>query len=193
MKKKQELNFNSEQIVLFSEEDINVHGKLAHDYPAWYFQRLEEDLIESISSKERELSSGAIDESRREYLTRELAKDKTILASVKESKPKIKGASIDKLKKHYEELSEKIKDALFTRDEMMKGLVDPHKEANRISTPCIPLRGELFDFAKANFLRSDKDGKFTRDDVVRLWKIAGKALTLCTEDDHPTNVEELRR
>ena len=70
---------------------------------------------------------------------------------------------------------------------MRKGLADAREEMKRMTEPCIEVRGDAMNIAKACNVKITK-GKVSRDGAAKVWKILGKAL-----GDSPTNIEHLRR
>ena len=106
------------------------------------------------------------------------------------SRPKLRAGDKDNLYKLYKDVGEKIKDSLFTRTDMAKGLADPHEELDRQKNQRIslPLETEnMISLVSGMNVKISKKGQVNRDDAIRIYRIAGKYLG---ED---TNVERLRR
>lgn len=152
--------------------------------PAWMkdnqIRRLEEDI---------ERMQYAIDNHRVQdvYIPRHqatLKAKKERLQSILKSKPRISGPTKDRLAKIHAEIGESISNAMFTRNDMMKGLADPHQEHKRQKLDrYIEVDPEI---AEACHVKHN-DGKVTRDGASVIFKITGAAL-----GDGDTNTERLR-
>jgi len=156
---------------------------ITSEYPAWMFDRPVEDLQEEIARMEREINRGAIP-------PEQIARNKELLKSrkaklelIQEQRPKLNDVTKDEFYKHYKELSKGIQDSMFTRSEMMLGTANAHEEAARMITPSILISPEI---AKMCNLKT-VDGKISRNEAQRAWKMLGKTL------GEPTNAEVLRR
>lgn len=171
---------------VFGSVDLNDKGNIKSTYPAWYFDHLMDDLRNDISRIETNLKFDRIPRDQVFDTQSNLSKKKEKLKSLENSMPNLKGKQKDQFAKIREELGEKISGSMFTRDEMRKGLADAREEMKRATEPCIEVRGDSVNFARACNVKIIK-GKVSRDGAAKMWKIASKAL------EEPTNVERLRR
>lgn len=171
------------EIKFFGEVDLNKKGMKASEYPAWYFDRLIEDMEKEVSRKERALKAGQIRSDMVEKIRGEVEREKQRLYDIVNSKPKLTDFQKDKIAKEYDNLSNEIKESMFTRSEMMLGLASPHEEARRMSRPCIKINPEI---AKSLGM-STHNGMVSRNNAERAYKIIGKRL------EANTNPEMLRR
>lgn len=169
----------------FGAVDRNKHGNVGSTYPAWYFDNNIDTMRESIASKERSIERGEIPHEHVYYAKEEIAKEEKHLAEIVNSKPKIEGKMKDAMRDNYKNLALEIRDSMFSRDEMMKGLADPHQEAERMSEPVIPTKIDP-EFARKLGIRV-VNGKASRDDLSKAYKIMGRHL------GENVNVEALRR
>lgn len=169
----------------FGAVDRDYKGKVCSEFPAWMLPIHREKLSEEIDSMKRRLRSGEVDEyDARTSLKEEIDKNEVRLQEIDASRPMISAAMKDKISKHYAELSKSISASMFTRYEENHNFADAHEEMNRMLKPCIAVDEKL---AKAANLKLDKDGKVSRNDATKLWKILGHVLGLAT------NVERLRK
>ena len=171
-------------IVFFGEIDRTEKGQIKSEFPAWYFENNIEDLNEEIGWKERALDRKNINWEDIESTKKEVEGLKKKADLIKKSKPKLKGADKDEIYKEYNRLGEEIRDSMFTRTEMMKGLASAHEEAKRMTEPGIKVDPKLADACNIKLI----GGKVSRNDASKMFKIMGKAL-----GDVPTNTEYLRR
>ena len=171
-------------VAFFGDIDRNQHGRIGSDYPAWYFENHIDELNETIGRMERALERKNINWEDIERTREELNALKKKKELIEQSKPKLRGGDKDRIYKEYKRLGEEIRDSMFTRTEMMKGLASPHEEAKRMSEPGISANPEFVNSLNAKARR----GKISRDEAARMWKILGKTL-----GDVPTNIEYLRR
>ena len=175
---------NDSSIVFFGEIDRSEKGKIKSEFPAWYFENNVEDLEEEVGQKKRALERKNINWEDIEATKQEVALLEEKLKSIKGSKPKLKGADKDRVYKEYNRLKGEIRDSMFTRTEMMKGLASAHEEAKRMTEPGISVDPELADACNIRLTK----GKVSRNDASKMFKIMGKVL-----GDVPTNTEYLRR
>ena len=101
------------------------------------------------------------------------------------SKPKVTGRDKDALADFYKSLEGDIRDSMFTRTDMEKGLADPHQELERQKTPGFNIKPHSKLFHQMGIPVSG--GKATRDQLCKAYKVAGKLL------GENTNVERLRK
>ena len=177
-------------IRFFGEIDLNQYGKVGSDYPAWYFPRQIESLKDDLARMEKDLNSGTVLPQNIPNLKLLIKQTKDKVDKSEASRPKLTGKMTDKLAKWRREIEPQIKDTMFTYDDMQRGLADPQEEARRMTEGIIAVDPEI---ARACNLRPDRNGKYSRDEAVRAWKIAGKALQEATHWEERTNAEVLRR
>lgn len=170
-------------IHFFGKVDKNKDGVIASQYPAWMMETHVEELKRAIEEKELKLANHMVEPEDMMYIKAELDREKKRLVDIESSKPTLSGEQKDKVYSNYKDLAGKIADSLFTRDEMMLGLANPHEEAHRMVDPIIPINPEI---AEACGVES-RDGKVSRNEATRIFKILGKVL------GEETNVEALRR
>lgn len=159
-------------------------GHIGADTPSWACPRHIEELKESINHDERALVDGVVIASEIGNTKSRLKKNREILEGIEESRPKISGTKLDALDADYKALSESIAESLFSRSDMMKGLADPHKEAERMVKPCIKVNPDL---AASCGIKVGKDNMVSRNDASRIFRTVGHYL------DKETNIEALRR
>ena len=177
-------------IKFFGEIDLNQYGKIGADYPAWYFPRQVESLKDDLSRMEKDLNSGTVLPQNIPNLKLLIKQTKDKLDKIEASKPKLEGKMVDKLAKWRREIEPVIQETMFTYDDMQRGLADAHEEARRMTQGIIKLDPEI---ARACNLKPDKNGKYSRDEAVRAWKIVGRSLQEATHWEERTNAEILRR
>jgi hypothetical protein len=155
-------------------------------YPGWYFGDTHADeLHREISRKEYLLENDLLPASQKLEMRESLKKEKERFDRIVESKPNLSGVDKDALARGREEIGREIKERMFTRDEMMTGRADAHKEARNLSEPCVKVEGIMADMAKEAGMHIE-GGMLNRADGERVWKIASKLL------DAETDTESLR-
>jgi len=164
-----------ENLTFFGEVD-KKNGKISSSYPAWYFDRLIENMEEEIGRHEREIKRGVISDEQKDKMHAKVVAMRKKYESIMESKPSKKGVDIDNLAKARKELGKVIAESMFTVSQERQRLVDPHEEVRRQKTPIISVKGDLFEICRAANCRISRDGKVSRDDAERAWKIAGRDL-----------------
>lgn len=163
-------------IEFYGEVDLNHKGGVASFMPAWSYRELIEDLKEQIDSKKRAIDSGALEAEQLVKTREEHKKLKGRYESIVSSKPKI---DVDRMDNISKSIGEKISEAMFTRDQMVKGLADAHEEARRMSQPCIKLTGDEAIVAQAARIKGVKDGGafvVSRTQAEKLWKLTRKSM-----------------
>lgn len=177
----------SDGIQFFGNID-RVHGDdrkgFASAYPVSYFKQQVEALKNDIEDSEMRLRDDRVPVTDIHKAKVELKKKKEKMDAIEQSIPKVSGKQKDELSKHYKDLSEKIRDAMPTRSDMMMGLADVHSEVRAMTKPCISVKG--MEFLRDMGIRP-VNGKITRNEASRAFKIIGNVL-----GEH-TNVERLRR
>lgn len=177
-------------IKFFGEIDLNQYGKIGSDYPSWYFPRQVESLKDDLARMEKDLASGTVLPQNVPNLKLLIGKTKEKVDKIEASRPKLQGRMVDKLAKWRREIEPLIQNSQFSYDDMHRGIADAHEEARRMTDGIIAVDPEI---ARACNLRPDKNGKYSRNETVRAWKIAGRALQEATHWEEKTNAEVLRR
>jgi hypothetical protein len=164
-------------IKFFGEIDLNQYGKIGSDYPTWYYPRQIESLKEELGRMERELSGGTVLPQNVPNLKFLIKQTKDKVDKIESSRPKLNGKTVDKLSKWRREIEPAIQDSQFTYDDMKRGTADAHEEARRMTEGIITVDPEI---ARACNLRPDRNGKYSRNETVKAWKITGRALQEAT-------------
>lgn len=177
-----------ESINFFGKDDMNRHGRIASEAPAWTFPQHKEKLEDDITIAAGRLERGEIPESHKPAAMAELKQMREKLDRINEATPRFSGAQKDIIAKVRETVGEEISKAMFTKKEMRDGLADAHEEARRMADPCIKLKDrEAVILAKKAGCRVTPDGQVSRTDAERLWKFTGRSL------GERSNTEALRR
>jgi hypothetical protein len=157
------------KITFFTEMDIDSKGRMKSSYP-FYFntKRMDE------AKEEYRRLKGMIDrrEVPSEYTGEVMAKINAYeaeMAAIERNKPRVQ--DIGRIKKYRDGLEEVIKPTMFTKKDMIDGLVDPNEEARRMSEPTIPVPAELRELLVNNGGKLSSDGKASRDDLTRTWQM----------------------
>lgn len=172
---------------IFGSVDRDSKGKITSEFPAWYFDQQKEELERGIAQDEMALSQEAIPYPAKAKFREKLAQRKERLEKINEETPKLSGREEDAMLKMREEMGQSIGEAHFTRTQREKGLADAHEEVRRMTEPVIKIKSEReADFIKNCGIKI-KDGKITRNEAEKVYKIASKLL------GQPTDIEYLRR
>ena len=161
---------------LFGKIDRTEKDKIKSEYPSWYFPQHKEELVESIRHNQSMLEMDLIPASEIPITKANLEKAKEKLEEIEESEPRFTDAEKDAMVKLRKGLGSKISDSMFRRSEMEKGIADAHEEARRISEPVMKVdsqeEADLYGSCGINI----RDGKVTRNDAERAWKIISRGL-----------------
>ena len=172
---------------LFGKIDRTEKDKIKSEYPSWYFPQHKDELQESIRHNESMLEMDLVPISEIGITKANLQKAKEKMKQIEESEPKFTDAEKDTMGKLRKGLGTKIGESMFRRSEMEKGIADAHEEARRISEPVIKVESkeesELYESCGIDI----RDGKVTRGQAERAWKIISKGL------EEISNTESLRR
>lgn len=172
---------------IYGDVDRMKDGKIRSHFPAWYYEQQIEDLKESIRHREYQLDNDLIASTERNIQRERLKQEKDKLDKIEFSRVKLTPIEKDEMGKFQKEMGTKIKNQMFSRSEMEKGTADAHEEARRMIEPIIEIKGE-FDAKLAEECGVKvKDGKISRKDAEKMWKIASRAL------GEPSNTETLRK
>ena len=175
------------EIKWLSEVDLNDKGKVASDYPAWYFDVHVKELEEDVRSLENGIDEGVYIGKRRRDAVKQLETKKSRLEKIRSSKPKLEGPNKDRVARSFKELGDKIRESMFSYDASWKQTADAHMEAERMVSPCIAVNDDVAgSFIKERGMRV-VDGKISRNDASIIWKTMAKSL-----GEQP-DVEGLRR
>lgn len=173
---------------IFGDVDKTRDGKTKSEYPSWYFTQQKEELEESISQKERAIENDLVPHGEELHkMKNKLLHEKKRMDEIKEATPKLSDAELVQVKNIRKDVGVLIRDAMFSRTQMEKGLADAHEEARRMSESCILLKDDQISFAKACDVIVNHNGKVTRTGAEKMWKIASRLL------DEVSNTESLRR
>lgn len=171
---------------LFGESDCDKFGKIKSEYPVWYHEVHIEELAENVASAKRRLNRGEVPQSALASHKAELERNETRLGVIEKNMPKLSDGERDKLWELWKkELCPKIKESLFTRTEMMKGLASGHEEARRMVNPVIMVSAKLEKFL--GFCNCQVvNHKASRNALAKAFKLTGRLL------GESTNIEVLR-
>jgi hypothetical protein len=172
---------------IFSSLDLNDKGKVHSTYPSWYFSHMTENLKEEVNRMEYQLDNDLLPRSEVAITKDRLANKRKQLKELENSIPNIIGKDKDKVNKVREEFGDAISEAMFSRDQMRKGLADAAQELKRKTEPCIRMSPEMRKFAEACNVKISTKNMVTRDGAAKVWKIASKLL------GESSNTEALRR
>ena len=168
-------------VEFFGKADIVIDKEtgekhIGSEYPAHYFEPQCADIDEQIRRIEYNLENGLVPDKGKPADIAELRKLKKMKDKIDESRPVLNAGHIDALVKVRKDLGAKIKDAMFSRSDEMKGIADSHEEYRRQSEPCISLSGDELLLAKKMNCRVSNDGKVSRNDASRVWKIISRSI-----------------
>ena len=166
----------SNEIQWFTEEDYNPKGKVANDFPAYYFRKELKELIEDANSHETNINRGVFTGKRLEDAKDRLKAMKLKIDKIVNGRPKLSGNQKDKFARSFKDLHERIKDTRFKYDEMWKQTVDAQDEADRMEGHCVKIPDEIV----ASYVRQKgypvKNGKITRNAAHIICKVMGHIL-----------------
>lgn len=176
-----------EDVEFFGNVDINKHGRRGSEMPAWYFRSQKDDIENNLAMSEASIQRGEISEDRKPQMLADIRRMREKLDAINESQPQYDSKKQDAIAKMTDTLGKKISESMYTRSDMMRGVADAHEEARRMSEPCIKLEGDEYLLAKKAGCRVSSDGKVSRIDAERVWKMGRRAL------GENSNSEVLRR
>lgn len=153
-------------------------------YPGWYYGNRVEEIANSIRVKENSLKQGFVPKADRDDFERNLDKERERLEKIKEQMPKVSGKEKDALAEKVKATGAKLAEAMPSRSDMMKGIVDEHEEVHRNCDPVMALDPEL---AAATNIKLDEKGLCSRNAATRAWQLGRKIL------EESTNPETLRK
>ena len=161
-------------------------GAIASPLPCWYFPRKVEELEHEVQKKKRDLATGMLHPTAVPQARFELEQGEKRLAEIRKAHVKLTGKEKDEAKLIYDDMAKQIGDSMFTMYETKKGLADPHEEVRRMKEPIISIASKHKQLMK-NLNVREVNGKISRDDASRVYKILGKSL------GENTNTERLRK
>jgi len=160
----------------FGKADRDKDGKIKSDYPAWYNEQHVDDLKESIDQQERALENDAVPSDRRSQFRERLKREKERLDDIEGSRPQFNDKEKDEICNLRKDLGIRISVAMYKTSDMQRGLANAHEEAKRMTEPCIKITSEREnEVAEACGIKV-KDGKVTRTEAEKMWKIISKGL-----------------
>ena len=166
----------SGEIQFFTEEDYNPKGKVANDFPAYYFRKELKELMENAQTQTRNIELGVFTGKRLEDAKDHLKAMNTKIDKIVNGRPKLSGNQKDKFARSFKDLHERIKDTRFKYDEMWKQTVDAQDEADRMEGHCVKIPDEIV----ASYVRQKgypvKNGKITRNAAHIICKVMGNIL-----------------
>jgi hypothetical protein len=177
-------------IRFFGSNDYNKAGRIASEIPSWAMESHIDDLREGIESKRRAIARGDMPYDAIPQAKAEIEREEKQLQSILDGRPKLTAQETDKVARVYKDLSEKISESMFTRDEMMKGFANPQEEAKRMVKPVIKIDKETAEICEANGIRVEKVKNslmVSRNGASKMYKLIGRYL-----GEH-SNTEYLRR
>jgi hypothetical protein len=172
---------------VFGDVDRSKDGKVKSDYPSWYFNQQKDELRESIIQKERAIEMDIVPPENKGEFRSMMESEKKKLDMIEESQPKLSEVELDKVSKIRKTLGDKVRDAMFSRSQMDRGVADPHEEARRISEYCIKLDTGELEFVKSCDVPISNTGMVSRLSAEKSWKIASKLI------GEMSNTEMLRK
>lgn len=173
---------------VFGEVDRDKSGNIRSEYPSWYFDPQKDELVSTIREMIRALEDDAIPHQAKAKFREGLRQKKDRLEAIEKSVPKLKDEEKNKIVKVRDEIAIELKDAHPKRSERERDLVDAHEEARRMKEPVMKLKStEQAEFAKECNIKISPDGKISRDDMDKMYKISSKIL------GESTDVEYLRK
>jgi hypothetical protein len=162
--------------------------RISSDIPAWAMRNQTEEMKESIDSKKRMLDMGLIAGSEAGNYKEILKREEDRYNKIMSSRPNIEGKDRDDLAAAHKELGTKIKESMFSRDDMESGKADAHAEARRMKGPTIRLKSDAeVNLAESCGVQVDGNGMVCRDDANRMFRVAGSYL------ETKSNPEDLRK
>jgi hypothetical protein len=168
---------NSKGIVYFGEVDINKKtGLPSSDYPAWCHDPQIEELKDEIRASEKAIDLELYKGKDLMRMREQLSIKKTRLEQILDSKPKVSDTDKDRIARSRRELGERIGESMFTASDMMRGTADAHVEAERMVRPCVAIKSEYEAGLAKSCGMNIENGKISRNDAARIWKIQGKLL-----------------
>jgi len=163
-------------IRFFGKIDRNKHGGIGSSVPAWAMRTHIENLEEEVASRKRSLQRGEVPPDKIMEVKTELEREEKRLDDIKNSRPKLTDEEEKRVDEAYKYLATAISESMFTRSDMHLGLADAHKEADRISKPCINIDKKYVDMFKENGVQVYSDGKehaVTRKGAELMYKYCG--------------------
>jgi len=178
------IKVEDDNIVWFTEVDFNDKGKVASDYPAYYFdtKELKEEIRVLSENIEDDVYKGR---QKRQEVAR-LKKMEDRLDKIENGRPKLEGKTKDRVVRAMHELGEQLGSSMFSYDSHWKQTADPHTVAERMVEPCIEVRDpNVASFVKQRGFRM-VGGKINQNDASIIFK------TMCKLIGEPSDTDRLR-
>lgn len=172
------------EIIWFTEVDYNDKGKVAADFPAYYFDTSE--LKEEIRQLTEQIDDGVYTGKRKREAESRLHARRDRLDKIEKGRPKLEGQTKDRVVKAMNELGDEIRESMFSYDSHWKMTADPHEIAHRMVNPCIEVKNEhVASFARQRGYRV-VDGKINQNDASVIFK------TMCKLVGESSDTDKLR-
>ncbi|MFZ2956971.1 MAG: hypothetical protein WA705_08790 [Candidatus Ozemobacteraceae bacterium] len=172
----------------FGEMDKNKNGRVASEYPAWYYDVHMDQLREGVARAKRQLNRGEVPPEMVPVVNGELARDEHKISEIEKHKPAISvGERARLLKLYKEELCPAISAVLFTSNQMKKGLAPAHEEAKRMVKPIIEIKSEELAALVVASGGTLENKRVSRNTLAKVFKLVGKLL------GEESNIEVLRK
>ena len=175
---------------IFGEVDRKGGGKTAptsSTYPAYYFKEHVEQLEEETGRLRRSIEDGTVDAKYLPAVKEEYRLNKEKLDKVNASAPKLSSNDKDKLDRFIKEIGDQVSDLMPTHTDMQRGTASPQDEVRLMHKEgCVSTGGHKQLFADMG-ITPRKNGKVTRNEAAKAWKIASSLR------GRPTNTELLRK
>jgi len=166
-------------IKFFSEADmvsLKDRDVCGSEYPAWYQDSMLDELQESIRMDEHALERGNMPSDRRQQTMDRIKRHKERLDKIQSSLENLSDKQKDDINKARTELGKEISRLMFSRSQMQKGIASAEMEVKRMQEKSIKLLPNMVDIAKACNVKISDDGKISRRDAEKVWKITSKRL-----------------
>lgn len=184
MAEKQEDKPVHAEATFFSKMDRNAEGAISSEYPVWMMEAHTEKLRDAVDQQKNALEMGYVKPGELASHRASLERNSRKLQEITDARPKFTAVVDNKLNDEYKKLKVSIGASMFTRDEMMKGLADPAKEAKRMVLPCVDVNPEI---ARMCGVSVKSDNKASRNEASKIFKILGRYF------GEESNTEALRR
>jgi len=184
-KQKEVKQENISGISFFNSADRNENGRPKSVYPMYFFGALREQMVEELIDDERRLERLERDDI---FNSQELAPQKLQIKKSKEkiqefdkSKPELTGPQKDLLWDFVKSTKDDIRDSMFSSTEMETGrggpISDiPKEEVRRQYEGIIKIDPKFRGIMEDCDCQVDENGQFSRDSVIRVYKIASATL-----------------
>jgi len=161
----------------FTEVDLNAKGGVANDFAAWYDDVSVDMLREDVRQLERDIEDGIFTGPKKRTALDTLKAKKTRLDLIVEGKPKLSPVQKDRVALSFKELSQRIKESMFSYDSHWQMTADPQEVARRMVNPCIKVTDDpiVGSFVKQRGIRME-DGMISQNHASIIYKHMAKLL-----------------